>query len=261
VSKPGLVAQQEVDDAQGKDLAEASQVDAGQAALEAAQGKLDASQSKLVHDQALFAYARITAPFAGVVTERYANFGTLMQAGIGSSTQALPLVRLSQDNLFRLVIPVPESDVAYIRVGDPVELRVPSLNRVVPGKVARFSVDVRADTRTMHTEVDVPNPDRILIPGVYAEATLTLEKKINVYALPLQAVTVIGSQGSVYIVNSADEIESRQLKLGMRTPTEIEIESGVQEGDQVVTSDRSQLKVGQKVQPQVIEGVENQEQE
>jgi multidrug efflux pump subunit AcrA (membrane-fusion protein) len=113
----------------------------------------------------------------------------------------------------------------------------------------------------MHTEVDVPNPDRILIPGVYAEATLTLEKKINVYALPLQAVTVIGSQGSVYIVNSADEIESRQLKLGMRTPTEIEIESGVQEGDQVVTSDRSQLKVGQKVQPQVIEGVENQEQE
>ena len=261
VSKPGLVAQQEVDDAQGKDLAEASQVDAGEAAFEAAQGKLAASQSKLVHDQALFAYARITAPFAGVVTERYANFGTLMQAGIGSSTQALPLVRLSQDNLFRLVIPVPESDVAYIRVGDTVELRVPSLNRVVPGKVARFSVDVRADTRTMHTEVDVPNPDRILIPGVYAEATLTLEKKINVYALPLQAVTVIGSQGSVYIVNSADEIESRQLKLGMRTPTEIEIESGVQEGDQVVTSDRSQLKVGQKVQPQVIEGVENQEQE
>ena len=260
-SKPGLVAQQEVDDAQGKDLAAASQVDAGQAAIEAAQGKLDASQSKLVHDQALFAYARITAPFAGVVTERYANLGTLMQAGIGSSTQALPLVRLSQDNLFRLVIPVPESDVSYIRVGDPVEVRVPSLNRVFPGKVARFSIDVREDTRTMHTEVDVPNPDRILIPGVYAEATLTLEKKSNVYALPLQAVTVIGSRGSVDIVNSADEIESRQVTLGMRTPAEVEIASGVQEGEEVVTSDRSQLKVGQKVKPQFVEGADNQEQE
>ena len=79
-SKPGLVARQEVDDAQGKDLAAASQVDAGQAALEAAQSKLAASQSKLAHDQALFDYARITAPFAGVVTERYANLGTLMQA-------------------------------------------------------------------------------------------------------------------------------------------------------------------------------------
>jgi len=261
VSKPGLVAQQEVDDAQGKDLAEASQVDAGEAAFEAAQGKLAASQSKLVHDQALFAYARITAPFAGVVTERYANLGTLMQAGIGSSTQALPLVRLSQDNLFRLVIPVPESDVSYIRVGDTVEVRVPSLNRVFPGKVARFSIDVREDTRTMHTEVDVPNPDRILIPGVYAEATLTLEKKSNVYALPLQAVTVIGSRGSVDIVNSADEIESRQVTLGMRTPAEVEIASGVQEGEEVVTSDRSQLKVGQKVKPQFVEGANNQEQE
>ena len=261
VSKPGLVAQQEVDNAQGKDLAAASQVDAGQAALEAAQGKLAASQSKLAHDQALFAYSRITAPFAGVVTERYANLGTLMQAGIGSSTQALPLVRLSQDNLFRLVIPVPESDVPYIRVGDPVEVRVPSLSRVVPGKVARFSVDVREDTRTMHTEVDVPNPDRILIPGVYAEASLTLEKKNNVCAVPLQAVSIIGSQGSVYLVNNADEIENRSVTLGMRTPTEIEIESGLQEGDQVVTSDRSQLKVGQKVQPQAVEGVENQEQE
>jgi RND family efflux transporter MFP subunit len=260
-SKPGLVAQQEVDDAQGKDLAAASQVDAGQAAFEAAQGKLAASQSKLVHDQALFAYSRITAPFAGVVTERYANFGTLMQAGIGSSTQALPLVRLSQDNLFRLVIPVPESDVSYIRVGDPVEVRVPSLNRVVPGKVARFSVDVREDTRTMHTEVDVPNPDRILIPGVYAEATLALEKKTNVNVLPLEAVTIIGAQGSVDIVDNANEIENRKVTLGMRTPTEIEIESGVQEGDQVVTSDRSQLKIGQKVQPQVAEGVENQQQE
>jgi len=261
VSKPGLVAQQEVDDAQGKDLAEASQVDAGEAAFEAAQGKLAASQSKLVHDQALFAYARITAPFAGVVTERYANLGTLMQAGIGSSTQALPLVRLSQDNLFRLVIPVPESDVSYIRVGDTVEVRVPSLNRVFPGKVARFSIDVREDTRTMHTEVDVPNPDRILIPGVYAEATLTLEKKSNVYALPLQAVTVIGSRGSIDIVNSADEIESRQVTLGMRTPAEVEIASGVQEGEEVVTSDRSQLKVGQKVKPQFVEGADNQEQE
>jgi RND family efflux transporter MFP subunit len=236
-------------------------VDAGQAALEAAQGKLAASQSKLVHDQALFAYARITAPFAGVVTERYANFGTLMQAGIGSSTQALPLVRLSQDNLFRLVIPVPESDVPYIRVGDTVEVRVPSLNRVVRGKVARFSVDVREDTRTMHTEVDVPNPDRILIPGVYAEATLVLEKRNNVHVLPLEAVTIVGAQGSVDIVDNAGEIENRNATLGMRTPTEIEIESGVQEGEEVVTSDRSQLKVGQKVKPQFVEGANNQEQE
>ena len=98
----------------------------------------------------------ITAPFAGVVTERYANLGALVQAGTASSTQAMPVVKLSEDDLFRLVIPVPESYVRYIRVGDPVEVRVPSLNQTFPGKVARFSVDVKESTRTMHTEVDVP---------------------------------------------------------------------------------------------------------
>ena len=110
-SQPGIVAQQEVDDAQGKDLAASSQVDAGQAALEAAQSQLAVAKAKLVHDQSLFDYSKITAPFPGVVTERYANLGTLVQAGTGSSTQAMPIVRLSEDDLFRLVIPVPESYV------------------------------------------------------------------------------------------------------------------------------------------------------
>ena len=163
-SQPGIVAQQEVDDAQGKDLAASAQVDAGQAALEGAQSQLGAAKAKLVHDQSLFDYSKIAAPFTGVVTERYANLGTLVQAGTNSSTQAMPIVRLSEDDLFRLVIPVPESYVQYIKVGDPVDVHVPSLNRTFPGKVARFSVDVREDTRTMHTEVDVSNPQRILLP-------------------------------------------------------------------------------------------------
>jgi len=258
-SKPGLVAQQEVDDAQGKDLAAASQVDAGQAALEAAQGKLAASQSKLVHDQALFSYSRITAPFAGVVTQRYANLGTLMQAGTGSSTQAMPLVRLSQDNLFRLVIPVPESSVRYIRVGDPVDVLVPSLNRRFPGKVIRFSVDVREDTRTMHTEVDVPNPDRLLVPGMYAEAGLTLEARANVLAVPLEAVNHAGGQITADVVNPENKVEVRALTLGVQTATDAEVVSGVAEGERVIVGDRSGLVAGETVRPQVIQTLQYQE--
>ena len=164
-SQPGIVAQQEVDDAQGKDLAASSQVDAGQAALDAAQSQMSVAKAKLAHDQSLFDYSRITAPFPGVITDRYANLGTLVQAGTSSSTQAMPIVRLSEDDLFRLVIPVPESYVRYIHIGDHVDVRVPSLNHTFPGKVARFSVDVREDTRTMHTEVDVPNPAASLTSG------------------------------------------------------------------------------------------------
>ena len=208
-SQPGIVAQQEVDDAQGKDLAASSQVDAGQAALDAAQSQLSVARAKLVHDQSLYDYSKITAPFTGIVTDRYANLGTLVQAGTGSSTQAMPLVRLSEDDLFRLVIPVPESYVPFIRVGDPVDVRVPALNRTFPGKVARFSVDVREDTRTMHTEVDVKNPDRILVPGLYADADLTLEHKEDIPSIPLQAVNHEGDKTTVFVVNSSNELEDR----------------------------------------------------
>jgi multidrug efflux pump subunit AcrA (membrane-fusion protein) len=86
-SQPGLVAQQEVDNTQGKDLAAAAQVDSAESSLEAAQSEVLVGKSRLIHDQALFAYARITAPFAGVITQRYANLGTLMQSGTSSSTQ------------------------------------------------------------------------------------------------------------------------------------------------------------------------------
>ena len=163
-SKPGLVAQQEVDDAQGKALASDAQVEAAKSNWQSAQSQLPAAQAKREHDQVLFDYSKITAPFAGIITQRFANLGTLVQAGTSSSTQAMPLVRLSQDDIFRLVIPVPESYVHYIHIGDPVSVMVPSLNRTFPGKVARFSVDVREDTRTMHTEVDVLNPKRVLFP-------------------------------------------------------------------------------------------------
>jgi len=252
-SQPGIVAQQEVDDAQGKDLAASAQVDAGQAALEAAQSQLAVSKAKLTHDQTLFDYAKITAPFNGVVTERYANLGTLVQAGTGSSTQAMPIVRLSQDDLFRLVIPVPESYVRFIRVGDPVDVRVPSLNRTFPGKVARFSVDVREDTRTMHTEVDVTNRDHVLVPGLYADADVTLEHKEGIPSIPLQAVNHEGDKTSVLVVSGNSELEMRPVTLGLQTATDAEVVAGLQEGEQVVVSDRSGLKPGEKVIAQTVQ--------
>jgi RND family efflux transporter MFP subunit len=252
-SQPGLVAQQEVDDAQGKDLAAASQVDAGESSIEAARSQLLVGKAKLIHDQTLFAYSRITAPFAGVVTQRTANLGTLMQAGTSSSTQAMPLVKLSQDDLFRLVIPVPEASVRYIRVDDPVEVRVPALNRSFPGKVARFSLDVQADTRTMHTEVDVSNPGRLLMPGMYAETTLTLEEKDSVLAVPLEAVNHEGEQTTVYVVGSSGKVEDRPITLGLQTSTDAEIVSGLVVGEVVIVSDRSGLKAGEEVRPQVVQ--------
>lgn len=253
-SQPGLVAQQEVDEAQGKDLAAEAQVEAANANLQAAQSQMAVAQSKLAHDQALFDYSKITAPFDGVVTQRYANYGTLMQAGT-NSTQALPLVKLSQEDLFRLVIPVPESYVRYIKVGDPVSVRVPSLDRDFPGKVARFSIDVTGSTRTMHTEVDVPNPQGVLIPGVYAEATLTLDRKGNALAVPLQAVNQEGDKATVLVVDQSNTIQEREITLGIQTANDAEVLSGLNEGDEVVISDRSGLRAGESVRPKLTQAV------
>jgi RND family efflux transporter MFP subunit len=251
-SRPGLVAQQEVDDAQGKDLAAEAQVEAAKARLQVAQSQLAVSQSKLAHDQALYDYSKIRAPFTGVVTQRYANLGTLMQAGT-NSTQALPLVRLSQENLFRLVIPVPESYVRYIHAGDPVTVRVPSLDRDFPGKVTRFSIDVTGDTRTMHTEVDVPNPEGVLIPGVYAEATLALDRRGDALAVPLQAINQEGDKATVLVVDPSNAIQAREVTLGIQTANDAEVLSGLHEGDAVVISDRGGLRPGEAVRPKITQ--------
>jgi RND family efflux transporter MFP subunit len=256
-SQPGIVAQQEVDDAQGKDLAASSQVDAGQASLEAAQSQLSVAKAKLSHDQSLFDYARITAPFNGVVTERYANLGTLVQAG--TSSQAMPIVKLSEDDLFRLVIPVPESYVRYIKIGDPVDVRVPSLDKTFPGTISRFSVELKEATRTMHTEVDVKNRDRVLMPGLYADADVALEHRDDIPTIPLQAVNHEGNKTSVFVVGRNGEIEDRPIMLGLQTANDAEVVSGLAEGEEVVVSDRSALKPGEVVHPQVVQIMQYQE--
>ena len=247
----GLVAQQEVDDAQGKDLAQQSQVEAAEGAHAAAESQLVMAQAKLTRDKALYAYARITAPFDGIITQRYANLGALMQAGT-TSTQATPLVRLSQENLFRLVIPVPESYVRYIHIGDPVNVRVPALNQIIKGKVTRFSVDVKQDTRTMHTEVDVPNPNRQLIPGMYAEAILAVDQSAKALVVPVQAVDHESNKATVFVVDNTNHLEERPVTLGVQNANYAEVETGLKLGDQVVVTERGALKSGELVKPKQV---------
>jgi RND family efflux transporter MFP subunit len=253
-AKAGLVAQQEVDDAEGKDLAAESQVEAAQGAFQASQSQLVVAKAKLSHDQALYDYSKITAPFDGVVTQRYANLGALMQAGT-TSTQATPLVRLSDETLYRLVIPVPESDVKYIHIGDPVSVRVPAIDSAVKGKIARFAVDVSGATRTMHTEVDIPNVNGKLVPGTYAEADITLSHNPSALVLPLQAIDHQGDKTSVMLVTPDNRIQTKEVMLGIQMPDYVEIMSGLADGEQVVVSDRSGLKAGQTVKAKPLKTV------
>jgi multidrug efflux pump subunit AcrA (membrane-fusion protein) len=105
----------------------------------------------------------------------------------------------------------------------------------------------------MHTEVDVSNPGRVLMPGMYAEATLILEKKDKALAVPLQAVSHESGNPSLYVVNLDGKIEVRPAILGLETADSIEVLSGAAAGDRVVISERSGLRPGEPVHPQLIQ--------
>ena len=127
--------------------------------------------------QALENYTNVTAPIDGVMIWRYADTGALIQCGTNSNDQALPIVRLSQSGLLRLRMPVPEDDVQYVHVGDPLQVRVDAIGRSFTGKIVRFTRDVNFETRTMETEVDVENKDLSIAPGMYANTALQLAQR------------------------------------------------------------------------------------
>lgn len=249
---PDLIAQQELDDAQSKDQAAEAQVDAAKAAFASAQQQLAVAKANQERVETLFSYARITAPFAGVITHRYADTGAMIQAGTSSHIQAMPVVRLSQNYLLRLDIPVPESVVPQVHVGMAAQVQVPSLNKNYEGKVVRFANNVDDATRTMETEIDVPNPHLELVPGMYAYALLVLESKKDVLTVPVQALDRENGQVTVDRVNEQGKIEKVSVQLGLETPDRVEVLSGVRLGDTVVVSARSQLRVGEQVQPKVV---------
>src|SRR5262249_25777521 len=157
-TRPGLVAQQEIDDAFARDRVAESQMATANAAITAAEQAVQAAEATASRIRTMQSYERITAPFAGVVSKRYADTGAMIQAGTASQSQAMAVIRLSQNDRLRLILPVPESMVPSIHLGSQVEVRVQSLGRTFQGRVARFSDRVSSSTRTMDTEVDVANP-------------------------------------------------------------------------------------------------------
>jgi RND family efflux transporter MFP subunit len=253
-SRPELVAQQEIDVAQGKELEAGANVSSEKAAIASAEQGLLVAKAALGKDQAMFDYARMTAPFDGVVTQIYAYTGALLPAGTASNKSDSGLCRLAQNNLLRLVIPVPERAVPDIRIGQTVAVNVSGINRAFNGKIVRFSDQIDTTTRTMHTEVDVPNPKYGLVPGMYASVKIPLHSVANVLTVPVQAVQSAGERkGGVLVVDQVNKIESRSVTLGMQSATEVEITSGLQENEMVIFGAQGQFKPGELVSPKVVE--------
>jgi len=244
-ARPNLIAQQELDTAVEKDRATGSSLAAASAEVEVAKADINKLQTMLK-------YSRITAPFPGVITKRYADPGALIQAGTSSSTQTLPLVRLSQNDRLRLDIPVSVSYVSRVELGDPVQIQVASLDRAFSGKIARSTRKIETATRTMEVEVDVPNTDLKLIPGMYASVILRLDHRDQALAVPVEAVSR-KKTCTVFVVGNDQRMEERVVRLGLETPQQVEVTSGVKENELVMIGSRTQVHPGQRVEPKLIE--------
>ncbi|HKC13812.1 MAG TPA: efflux RND transporter periplasmic adaptor subunit [Vicinamibacteria bacterium] len=251
-ARAGLIALQELDEAMARDQQAEAQTQIARAALSEDQNQLQVARAEAQRVSALSDYSRITAPFAGMVTRRYADTGSLIQAGTASNTQAMPVVRVAEISKLRLVLPVPESVVPQIHPGMVVRVRVPTLGRAFEGRVARFANALDAETRTMRTEIDVENPDGSVVPGMYAEADLVLAQRDKVLTIPLQALARTGSEARVLVVGAENRLEERQVKLGLEGTRRIEVLSGLKEGDRVVIGSRSQFRIGDPVTPQEL---------
>ncbi len=255
--RPGLVAQQEIDDAHSKALVAQAQVAASNSAVDSAGQQVRVNQSDVARVHTMMDYTRVPAPFAGVVTKRYADKGSMIQAGTASQSQAMPVVRLSQNNLLRLILPIPESAVPTVHIGQQVDVRVPSMNRSFPGLVKRFEGKLSLDTRTMNTEVDVENPSLLLMPGMYAEVNLTLLKRDRVLVAPVNAVEMDSksggdaTSGQVTVVTPNHRIELRKIELGIASANDVEVRSGLNDGDLIVLGGHAGLQPGQEVQPKI----------
>jgi RND family efflux transporter MFP subunit len=251
-AQPGLIAQQELDDAQAKDLSSEAQVDAAKAAMAAAKEHAGAAKSDNERVQALHDYTNVTAPLEGVVIWRYADTGALIQGGTNSNSQDLPIVRLSQSDLLRLRVPVPEDDVQFVHGGDLLQVRVDAIHRSFTGKIVRFTRDVNFETRTMETEVDVENRNLSIAPGMYANAALQLAKVSGVVTVPVDCLVVDGNTRTVYVLDDQNRVHIRQVEVGLEGSKLAEIKQGLNPGERIIAGGQDKYREGEEVSPLLL---------
>jgi RND family efflux transporter MFP subunit len=248
--RPGLIAQQELDNARSQAEATQEQIDTAESQLASAKESANAAVNDQQRVGALESYTRVIAPLNGVIIWRYANTGVLLQQGTNSQT-AMPLVKLAQSDLLRLRVPVPEDAIRYVHEGEEMTIRVDALDRSFIGKVVRFTRNLDAATRTMQTEVDIPNQNLAITPGMYANAYLQLAHRQNVLTIPVVAVQGSGDTGTVYVLDADNRAQQRTVQTGIRGSTLLEVTSGLERGDRVLLGDASRFHDGEQVTPHV----------
>jgi RND family efflux transporter MFP subunit len=191
------------------------------------------------------AYQQVVAPFAGVVTRRNIDVGSLVQADATSGTF---MFTLTQSDVMRIRLYVPQDAAVGVRPGVDAVVRVPEIpDRKFAGKVARIADALDPATRTLMTEIDVPNPDGELSPGIYCTVELKIPRRTPSLIVPAGAI-VFDADGLHVLVVENGIVHSRKITEIRDLGTEVEVSDGVKQGAQVVLTPPVDLEDGNKVQ-------------
>jgi RND family efflux transporter MFP subunit len=218
---------------------------AREAAVGVAQANVAAQENLLKILRQQKAYQRVVAPFDGVVTQRNVDVGDLVQADATSGTFMFTVM---QSNVIRTQVYVPQDQAIGLKPGVEAVVRVPEIpDRTFPGKVARIADALQPGTRTLLTEVDIPNPDGILTPGMYCTIELHIPRRTPALLVPAEAI-IFNRQGLQVAVIEGGVAHIRKITVARDLGTQVEVRDGVSAGDRVILNPSVDLVEGSRVQ-------------
>lgn len=240
LAQSGVIPQQQLD-------AQQAQYDGAEAALRSARetvrnihASIAARKAALALAQKKLADAKVVAPLSGFIKERPAAAGQFLKANS-------PVVTIVQNSPLKLHAEVPETAVAYVRTGRPVEFHVDAFpDRTFEGKVTRLSPSVDQQSRTLKLEALVNNSDGILKPGFFARVTVQTDRKDKVLVVPADSVKMVSGIEKVFVVQN-EKVAERVVRSGARIGDAVEIVDGIREGELVATSNLEGLQQGREV--------------
>jgi RND family efflux transporter MFP subunit len=231
----GVASQQELDD--GK-----ATFDAATADVRVAQATLAANDANIRRLAETKGFARVTAPFAGVVTARMVEVGTLVTAGNAVGQE---LFRIDQSDPVRVMLSVPQNVSPAVHEGLAADVTVAQLpGRTFTGAVTRDAHALDTGSRTLLTEVQVPNGDGALLPGMYVEVALRLERPRPDLMLPASALVVNAAGTQVVVLGADGRVHLRHIAIDVDTGAEIAVSQGVSAGERVVLNPDTRLAEG-----------------
>jgi HlyD family secretion protein len=213
--------------------------------LVAAEARLRVAKSDLARSKTMLEYLEIKAPFDGTVTRRLVDTGHYVSGAGGGDKN--PLMVVARTDVVRILVEVPELEAAHVNAGDPVRVKVQALEvKEFDAKVIRTSWTLLEANHSLRAEIDVPNPDGLLRPGMYASVVIRLDERQDALTLPVAAIVRDAGAAYCWSVDSG-KIERRPIELGLRSGGDIEIVSGLDSDQVVVVKPAEALRPGQQV--------------